>query len=133
VWPSTGVGTAHAEAGEGAVGGNAVAHDLRGGWRRAVSGGRLGLGHGGAAAYPGSDEGNGGVARSDKCGRKWSFSFGHGLSGQRYRESHGLSGRGGGRQNADMARPDGAHAGAGAWQPCGDGVLTSEPSVGSSG
>jgi hypothetical protein len=36
-----------------AVGGDAVAHDLRGGWRRAVSDCRLSGGHGGVAAYPG--------------------------------------------------------------------------------
>jgi hypothetical protein len=65
-----------------AVGGDAVAHDLLGGRRRAVSGGRLGGGHGGAAAYPGNDEDDGGVARSDKRGRKWSGGFRHELSGR---------------------------------------------------
>jgi hypothetical protein len=60
-----------------------------------VSGGWLGKGHGGAAAYPGSGVGDGGIAHSYKRGRQWSGGFGHGLSGQRYREWHGLLGRGG--------------------------------------
>jgi hypothetical protein len=64
-----------------AVGGDAAAHDLRGGWRRVVSGGRLG----GAAAYPGNGKGDGGVARSDKRDRKRSGGFGHELSGWRTR------------------------------------------------
>jgi hypothetical protein len=62
-----------------------MAHDLRRGRRRAVSSGRLGGGHGGAAAYPGSGEGDGGVERSDKRGRKRSGGFEHGLSGWRMR------------------------------------------------
>jgi hypothetical protein len=50
-----------------------------------VSGGRLGGGHDGAAAYPGSGEGDGVVARSDKHGRKRSGGFRHGLLGRRVR------------------------------------------------
>jgi hypothetical protein len=98
------------------VGGDAVAHDRRRGRRRAVSGGRLGGGHGSTTAYPGSGEGDGVLARSDKRGRKRSDSFGHGLSGRRVRrgerpgcrEWHGLSGWAGGGWNADTARPDSA-------------------------
>jgi hypothetical protein len=67
------------------VGGDAAAHDLRGGRRRAVSGSRLGGGHSGAAAYPYRGEGDGGVARSDKSGQKRSGGFGHELSGRRAR------------------------------------------------
>jgi hypothetical protein len=48
-----------------------------------VSGGWLDRGHGGAAAYPGNDEDDSGVARSDKHGRKWSGGFRHELSGRR--------------------------------------------------
>jgi hypothetical protein len=50
-----------------------------------VTGGRLGGGDGGAAAYPSNDEDDGGVARSDKHGRKRSGGFGHELSGRRPR------------------------------------------------
>jgi hypothetical protein len=50
-----------------------------------VSGGRLGGGHGGATAYPGNDEDDGGMARSDKRGRKRSGGFGHELSGRHAR------------------------------------------------
>jgi hypothetical protein len=50
-----------------------------------MSGGQLGGGHGGAAAYPGNDEDNGGVARLDKRGRKQSGGFRHELSGRRAR------------------------------------------------
>jgi hypothetical protein len=67
------------------IGGDAAAHDLRGGQRRAVSGGRLDGGHGGAAAYLGNGEGDGSVAHSDKHGRKRSSGFGHELSGRRAR------------------------------------------------
>jgi hypothetical protein len=57
-----------------------VAHNLHGGRRRAVSGGQLGAGHGGVAAYPRNDEDDGSVARSDKRGRKRSGGFRHELS-----------------------------------------------------
>jgi hypothetical protein len=50
-----------------------------------VSGGWLSGGHGGAAAYPGNNEDDGGVTHSDKRGRKQSDGFRHELSGQRAR------------------------------------------------
>jgi hypothetical protein len=68
-----------------AVGGDAATHVLCGGWRRAVSGGRLGGGHGGAAAYPSNGDGDDSVARSDMRGRKRSGGFVHELSGWRMR------------------------------------------------
>jgi hypothetical protein len=68
-----------------AVGGDAVTHDLCGGRRRAVSGGRLSGGHGGAATYLSNGDGDDGVARSDKRGRKRSGGFGHELSWWRMR------------------------------------------------
>jgi hypothetical protein len=113
------------------VGGDAEAHDLRGGRRRAVSGSRLDGGHGGTAAYPGNGEGDGGVAHSDKRGQKQSGSFGHGLSGWHVRPSE----RPGCRDGVAAVRTrtwhvrtaplrHGMRGGTRAWQPRGDGALT---------
>jgi hypothetical protein len=104
-----------------AVGGDAVAHDLRGGRRRAVSGGQLGGGHGGVAAYP--DNGEGDVARSDKSGQKRS---GGG-------ERPAVRADNGGRKRTWRVRTTplrhGVRAGVGTWQPRGDGGLTGGPLI----
>jgi hypothetical protein len=90
-----------------AVGGDAVAHDLRGGRRRALSGGRLDGGHGGAAAYPGNDNDDG-VARSDKRGGKWSGGFGHELLGWRARRGERPAVGRAAAVGMDTTRPDNA-------------------------
>jgi hypothetical protein len=86
-----------------------------------VSGGRLDGGHGDTVAYLGSGEDDGGVARSDKCGRKRSGGFGHGLSGRRARRGERPSCRG-------------STVGTG-WRQseCGHGALTSGPDAESGG
>jgi hypothetical protein len=113
------------------VGGDAAAHDLRGGRRRAVSGGRLGGGHDGAAAYLGNGEGDGDVARSTKRGQKRSNSFGHGLSGRHVRPGERPGCRDGvaavGTRTwhvRTVPLRHGTHGGMGTWQPHGDGALT---------
>jgi hypothetical protein len=85
-----------------------VAHDLRGGWRRALSGGRLDGGHGGAAAYPGNDNDDGGVARSDKRGGKRSGGFRHELLGWRARRGERPTIGRAAAVGTDTARPDSA-------------------------
>jgi hypothetical protein len=94
-----------------------------------MSGDRLGKGHGGAAAYPGSGVGDGGIARSYKRSRQWSGGFRHGLSGWRARRGEwpGYRGSAVGSGTGCQGGVAAVGSGHGTWQPRGDGVLMIGP------